>query len=413
MSESVLNRREFLSRSAGAVAWVPVTAAMARVPGSNDKISVGVIGTGNRGRTALMPEVYRFSEQENVEITAVCDPWNEAREQAAAKVKEWYGREARQFVHYQDLLALKDVDAVLVACPDHQHCTVLKASVEAGKDVYQEKPIAMNLEELVAAYDAVKKHNRIVQLGTQLRSWPSFTGVRQVVQGGNLGKICKVEQVRNDPEPYWFRYAKDIKESDTDWKTFLMNKPYRPFDADQCTAWYGYRDFSSGPIGGFMSHFIDLVHYITDSRFPLRAVTMGGKYAFGDKRTCPDTIQTLLEYPEGFLVSYSSCLGNGSGSYTRFYGTRGVIDATNWSEPVMSGEGCKGPDRIEGEWPVPKVDMPHHMENWLQCLRSREQPNANIEAGYMHGVACILSDRAYVTGRAMMYDREKREIREA
>ena len=112
MSESVLNRRQFLSRSAGAVALMPVTAAMARVPGANEKISIGVIGTGQRGRNALMPEVHRFSEQENVEIVAVCDPWNEAREKAVAKVKEWYGREPRQFIHFQDLLALKDVDAV-------------------------------------------------------------------------------------------------------------------------------------------------------------------------------------------------------------------------------------------------------------------------------------------------------------
>lgn len=413
MSEHTWNRRQFLGRTAGAMAAIQAGRAIARVPGANDRISIGVIGTGERGCNALIPEAYRFSEQENVEITAVCDPWNEARQRAVGKVKELFGKEPRQFIHYQDLLALKDIDAVISASPDHQHCTILKASVLAGKDVYQEKPIAMDLAELIDTYDTVKESGRIVQMGTQLRSWPSFTAVRRIVQGGYIGNVCKVEQVRNSLIPYWQERYRDIKESDTDWKAFLMHRPYRPFDADQCTAWYGYRDFSSGPIGGLMVHFIDLVHYITEGIFPCKAVTIGGKYFYKDARTCPDNVQTILEYPEGFLVSYSTCIGNGSNSYTRFYGTRGTIDCTNWSEPFLTTQGTPDPGRIPDKYMIPGVEMPHHMENWLQCLRSRKQPNANIDAGYQHGVAVILSDMAYVTGRAMIYDREKREIREA
>ena len=415
MSNRLWNRREFLSRSAGAAAMVPLTAvALERAQAANEKISIGVIGTGSRGRDAHMKDIFRFSEQENVEITAVCDPWKQAREKAVDMAKEWYEREPRQFIRYQDVLALKDVDAVVLSCPDHQHATVLKAAAEARKDVYIEKPIAITLDELIAAVDTVKRNNCIVQVGTQLRSYGSFTGCRKVVQAGTLGDICKVEQVRNGQEPYWLRYGeRPLTESDVDWKAFLMNRPDRPFDAHQYAGWYGYRDFSVGPVGGFMSHFIDLVHYITGAKFPSRSVTMGGQYVYKEPWTCPDSIQTLLEYPEGFLVSYSSSFGNGSGSYTRFFGTEGMIDCSDWDEPFMTGEGTDNPNNIKKNTPVEKVKMPHHMENWLQCLRSRKQPNANIDAGYQHGVACILSDRAFVTGRTMIYDADKREIREA
>jgi len=414
MKRNRRTRREFLKTAAAgaaAVATASLTAAArARVPGANDRLSIGVIGCGHRARGALMPQCHRFGQQENAEITAVCDPWNQAREEAAAMVKKWYGREPRKFRHFEDLLALDDIDAVIIACCDHLHASVLAAAARAGKDAYCEKPLAMNMEELIAAVDAVKKNHRIVQVGTQLRSYPSFTGCRKLVGSGKLGKVFKVEQVRNDPRPYWHRYARPIKESDTDWKAFLFNRPYRPWDPDQYTAWYGYRDFSIGPIGGYMSHFIDLVHYITGSVLPWRAVTLGGKYVYNDKRTCPDVIHTLLEYPDKMLVSYATSFGNGSGKYTRFFGTLGMIDCTDWNKPFVTGEGCETPNRIKEKKPVEPVEMPHHMLNWLQCLRSRKQPNADIDAGYQHAVACILSDRAYVEGRRMVFDPEKRRI---
>ena len=414
MSQQSLNRREFLSHSAGVAASVPLAAVARRVHGANEKLRIGMIGTGSRGRNAHMKDIYRFSEKENVEITALCDPWDENRQQAAAMVKEWWGRDPMETTRFEELLALDDVDAVVVACPDHQHARVLKASAEAQKDIYQEKPIAMTLDELKEAVDAVKKNNVIVQVGTQLRSWGSFTAVKNLVRAGEIGPVCKTEQVRNGLEPYWNRYAeRPVTKDGVDWKAFLMHRAYRPFDADQFAGWYGYRDFSSGPIGGFMSHYIDLVHYITGAKFPHRSVTMGGIYVYKNQRTCPDSVQTILEYPEGFLVSYSTMFGNGSGSYTRFFGTEGMVDMSDWNKPFITTKGTHDADRIKGEKPIEAVEMPHHMENWLQCLRTREQPNADIDAGYQHGVAVILSDRAYVTGKTMIYDAAKREIREA
>lgn len=411
MTQKSVNRRTFIGKT-GALAALPLVQIIPQsVAGANDRIEIGVIGCGSRGRETLMRDVAKFSEQENAAIAAVCDVWRQHREEAALNALEWYGKAPAQFEDFRDLLDLPNIDAVIIACPDHLHCEVLEKAADAGKDAYCEKPWAMELGELKRAVDAVRKHERIVQAGTQLRSMPSFTGCRKLVRQGTLGRIIKAEQVRNSYRPYWHSYVRPIKEEDTNWKLFLFNQKRQPFNSDVHSAWYGYRPFSSGAIGGFMSHFIDLVHYITGAEFPDNAVTIGGIYRWKDARTCPDGVQTILEYPEGFMVSYCTTFGNGSGSYMRFYGTRGSIDATDWNKPMMDGEGIDSPDKIEKKEQVPGVPMPHHMENWLQCLRTRKQPNANVDAGYQHAVACILSDMAMVENRRMRYDPRQRVIK--
>ena len=414
MNKPSITRRNFLNKSGVCCAALPmVTIIPQSVKGANDRLEIGVIGCGNRGRKALMKDIHKYDEKNNVAITAVCDVWRQHREQAVLMTLEWYGKAARQFEDYREMLPLENIDAVVIACPDHLHCTILEEAAKAGKDAYCEKPLAMNMKELNRTVDAVKKNKRIVQVGTQLRSYDSFTGCRQVVKDGLLGRFLKASQVRNTYRPYWHSHAVPVKESDTNWPLFLGRKKKRPFNEDQFAVWYGYRDFSSGPIGGYMSHFIDLVHYMTGAKFPHSAVTQGGIYAWIDQRTCPDSVHTLLEYPEGFMVSYSTMFGNANGSYMKFFGTRGMIDSTDWSNPFMTGQGSEDPNRIPAKKAVTPLRVPHHMDNWLQCLRTRTQPNANIDAGYQHAVACILADEAMVKERKMIFHPESRKIRPA
>jgi predicted dehydrogenase len=387
----------------------------ARVLGANDRISIGIIGCGGRGLGAHMPGVHEHAKSQNIEITAVCDPWRLRQEEASAKAKEWYGREARKFSSYRDLLALKDIDAVMIASCDHQHTTHLKAAAEAGKDAYCEKPLAMTLDSLKGACDAVKKAKVVVQIGTQLRSFPSFTGCRELYKTGILGNVGRIEQCRNGEIPYWYGYVKDVKKEDVAWREFLMDRPDRPFDPVLYSGWYGYREFSDGPVPGLGSHFIDLVHYITGAKFPTSCVCLGGTFTWKDehKFTCPDHVQALWIYPEGFMVSYSTNFGNGSGNSFKIFGDQGVLDMVEWNSPVLTAEGAnskkKGP--IRGKNPVKDVPMPDHFLDWLQCLRTRQQPNASIDAGYQHAVACIMAMQSYDTGKRMIYDHEKREIR--
>jgi len=415
--EESFSRRKFLIKSAAAsgAAFTLSAASYSRVLGANERISIGIIGCGSRGVDAHMAGVNEHAESQNIEITAVCDPWRIRREVASSKVKEWYGREARKFSCYKDLLALKDVDAVMIASCDHQHTTQLKAAAEAGKDVYCEKPLAMRLDRLKDACDAVKEAKIIVQIGTQLRSFPSFTGCRELYKTGILGTVGRIEQCRNEERPYWYSYVKDVKKEDLDWNEFLMDRPYRPFDPVLYSGWYGYREFSDGPVHGLGSHFIDLVHYITGAKFPTSCVCLGGTFTWKDERnfTCPDHVQALWIYPEGFMVSYSTNFGNGSGNSFKIFGDEGVLDMVNWTAPILTAEGGgKRRGEIRGKNPVQEVPRPDHFLDWLQCLRNRKRPHASIDAGYQHAVACIMAMQSYDSGRRTIYDSEKREINE-
>ena len=325
-----IGRREFV------VAPALAAAAAGRVLGANDRIGVAVIGCGGRG---LLGECLEFGPALNVEVAAVCDTWRQQREKAAAAVEKATGKQPKQVIHYQDLLAMKEVDAVLISTPDHQHCTILAAAVRAGKDAYVEKPMAMDMKELIMAVDTVKRSNRVVQVGTQVRSWAPSVAGRAFVSSGGLGKVIKIEQSRNGYRPYWHGTgARPVTEADVDWKAFLMHRKFRPFDADQYAGWYGYHEFSRGPHTGFMAHFIDLVHFVTGAKYPKRAVALGGTYRWKDARTAPDSIEVILEYPEnGFLVRYNTTFGTNANSYLKFIGTRGVMDA-NRVEQALGAE---------------------------------------------------------------------------
>ncbi|HET8546955.1 MAG TPA: Gfo/Idh/MocA family oxidoreductase, partial [Bryobacteraceae bacterium] len=276
MSGTTENRRDFFKRSVTVAALT--AASYQRVLGANDRVRVANVGCGRRG---LLREAIQIKDDAQLQVVAVCDTWRQKREKAEQYVKEFTGETPFSTAHLADVLARKDVDAVLIATPDHLHCVMLIDAIKAGKDVYVEKPLAMNMKDLIRAYDTVKKSDRIVQIGTQMRSYPTSQGAKQFIAAGQLGHILKVEQVRNSYSPYWMSYGGDafINEkptaADVDWKAFLGDRKMRDFDASQYQNWYGYREFSRGPHTNLMVHFIDLVHYVTGLQFPKRVVALG------------------------------------------------------------------------------------------------------------------------------------------
>jgi len=410
-----LSRRRFLRAAAGATVGLSA-ASYSRVLGSNDRISIGIIGCGGRGQGTHMAQVHKYAKNQNADVVAVCDPWSVRRQEAAARAKEQYGGQVRQFVSYRDLLGLDDVDAVMIASCDHQHTTHLRAAAQAKKDVYCEKPLAMDIEKLKEACDTVKENNIVIQIGTQQRSYPTNTGTREVYMTGILGRVSRIEQHRHASVPYWRKRVKSVAANDVDWNEFLMDRPVRPFDPVKFSAWYGFLDFSDGPVSQWGSHYIDLVHYITGAKFPTSCTCLGGTFTSKDEHnfTCPDHVQAQWIYPEGFLVSYATNFGNSAGNSFKIFGDVGMIDLGGPHAPAhfLSAEGgSKNKGAIRGRKPIESVDRPDHWLNWLQCLRSRRQCHAPIEAGYRHAVACIMARKSYDTGCRMVYDRDKREIR--
>ena len=404
------SRRRFL-KATGAAALT--AASYSRVLGANERLSIGLIGCGGRGIGAHMGGARRYAKDQNVVFTAVCDPWRIARERAAAKAKEWFGVEARQFVSYRDVVALKDIDAVMIASCDHQHTTHLEAVAKAKKDAYCEKPLAMDIAKLNRCVDAVKASKIVCQIGTQLRSLPSMTGCRELFRTGVLGKVSRIERHRNGGKPYWYSRLRKVEERDVDWAEFLMDRPMRPFNAEQFSGWYGYREFSDGPVPGLGSHYIDLVHYITGAKHPVSAVCHGGTFTWKDHGfTCPDHVEALWIYPEGFMVTYSTNFGNSSGSVERLYAEHGIMDLVPWGAPTVAGDGAITKGKLGKREPVTPVPHDDHVLDWLKCIRSRGTPNADIEAGYQHAVAVVMAMTAFDAGRRILYDADKRTFTE-
>jgi len=435
VTEQRMSRRQFVGRSAtaaGATAMVATATSYARIAGSNDRLSVGIVGCGGR-MGALMGEIRKLEKRQNCEITAVCDIWDQRREDAAKKVEGWYGRAPRKCRTLSDICALEDVDALVIATADFQHAPHMTFAVRAGKDVYVEKPLGVDFEQIKEALMAVKQTGRVVQMGTQGRSAGKGWGARDFIKAGNLGAVTYGEISQPLFQERW-RIPKSetsLIEKDTDWKEFqsYTYESDKPFNARHYREFRLFWPYSSGCIAQWMSHQIDAVNLALDEEIPRYGVAWGGVYLWKDGRTNPDTIQCLLEYPRGCLVTYHMRLGNGANERdTILYGTNGTLYL---AQGVATGEGGGGTVRISNpgspgaEIKVDKstvikdkVSYPcppdiNHMENFFECVRNRKRCRADIEAGYGHGVACVLADMSYRNGCRMEYDHKKMEIRKS
>jgi predicted dehydrogenase len=432
---SGLDRRTFLSRTAtviaGGAAFGGSALSYERILGANDRISLGHIGIGSRG-SDLTEIVSRLKSSHNVEMTAVCDLWSVNREKARAANAQHYGRAPRAMQYLEELLALKDVDAVLISTPEHSHSPILKLAAEAGKDAYLEKPMGNVLAEVKAARDAVVARNLIVQLGTQHRSEPYPKAARELVRSGALGEIGKIEIVWNYHGPRWRgrEEVPQLREADTDWKKWLMTKPLRPFDPQLYFEFRLYKEFSSGIVDQWMSHGIDLVHYFMDDHFPRSVVAHGGIFSWRDGRENPDTFQALLEYPKGFLVSYATSFGNDAPGFTRYMGKKATLvnlggegspryqvveeKGNHEDNPEIDTERSAKLIRLPGDTGLPPMGIDDmslgHMENWLECLRTRHQPVATVHDGLAQSVACMMAAESYWTGKKVYWDAAKEAI---
>jgi predicted dehydrogenase len=431
-NDKKIDRRSFLNTAAGVVAgsaFASTALSYDRIIGANDRIALGHIGVGNRG-SGLHMMTSRLKAKYNVETIAVCDLWKNNRERAVANSERYYGRAPRAFQNLDELLAFKDVDAVMIATPEHAHSPMLKATVEAGKDVYCEKPMGNVLQEVKAARDAVKQRKQVVQVGTQHRSEPYQVAAREIVRSGALGDVSKYEIVWNYNGPRWRGRpeVKQIREQDTDWKKWLIGKPSRPFDPQLYFEFRLYKEFSAGIADQWMSHGIDLVHFFMNEQPPLSVMAHGGIHAWHDGRENPDTFQALVEYPS-FLASYSTSFGNDSDSFSRIMGKKATLvniggeGSPRWKVVDEKGNHEDNPtiQRAERWVTLPGDSKPgpinigdedlSHLTNWFECMRSRNmKTNATVDNGYLHSVAIIMAAQSYWQGKRLYYDARSEQI---
>lgn len=427
MARAGLTRRALLGKSAG-LATVGLTTLDAqsaeRLLGSNDRISVGIVGAGNRG-LALARWISQLATEQNVELTAVCDIWNRARDAGADYIEELTGRRPRKCRYLAEICDLADVDALVVATADFQHAPHTRQAVEAGKDVYVEKPFGCDFEQIKLARDAAKARGRIVQAGTQGRAEGLPWAARDFIRSGKLGKVSFVEVTNSLFEQRWRIPGSEtsLSEKDTDWKEFLSYTPEVPFDARKYREFRLFWPYSTGIFCQFMSHAVDLVNLVLDD-VPKAAIATGGVFVWKDGRSNPDTAHCLVEYLGGCIFSYHMRLGNSANGRTlTFYGTNGTLDL---HAGVAYGEGGLGevvmkpgthgvpeltvvanrrlPERRQGGVMLKAEPDGDHMVDFFECVRSRKQPRASIDAAFYHALATTMAGMSLRLKTRIEYD---------
>ena len=262
-----ISRRQFINSSAVGVAGLSAglsAKSYSQILGANDRINIAFLGTGARG-SGHRNMVKSSYEDKNLNVVAVCDLWKINREKAAADCKDKFGVTVKQFKYSEDMLDMKEVDAVMIATGDHQHAKILVEVVNAGKDCYCEKPMAQNIEEAKLARDTVLNSKQVVQMGSQWVSEPIHRKIRDIVRSGKLGQITKIDHCWNVNNHRWHEPddpdVAAIREEDTDWERWLLGKPYEPFDPWKYFEFRIFKKYSGGITSQWMSHAIGLVHF--------------------------------------------------------------------------------------------------------------------------------------------------------
>jgi len=403
MATTPISRRTFLAAS-GAAMSAGLTMNTAAF-GANDRISIGVIGVGSRG-TSLMADIAKLRESHNVAITAVCDVWRVNLDRAAERVERWFDKAPFTTTRFGELIARDDIDAVVIATPDFGHTPIMIEALKADKDVYVEKPMSIELANANEAYDLARERKRVVQVGTQRRSEGRWKGARNFLAGGALGHVSRISSSVCFNHPRWARDVSGVKREDVDWEAYLFNRPMVDFDPNLLQRWHLYRMCTNGLSGLWMCHLVDAAHIITGAEYPNSAVALGGIYVWKDGREHTDVFHALIDYPEGFLFDWSMSLTNAAGNRYTIHGRYGTMDLDRLR---YSGDGGEEGKQIEAGELTSEPDE-DHMANWIECMRSRQRPNADIEYGHQHSVTTIMAAEALETGQRMRYDREQRRI---
>jgi len=367
------DRRQFLKTTALAA----TAFSQARVWGANDRIRVGAIGTGGRCEYHLGV----LNQLGGNEIVAVCDVYAPHRDRARAE----HAPQAQEYTDYRKLLEDKSIDAVVVATPDHWHVPITVDAVAAGKDVYVEKPVTHTISEGETLLKAVQASDRVVQTGTQQRSWPHFIEGKSLIDAGALGQITFIET-------HWYQNhlaghseVPSIETDKLDWKLFLGSAPDQPFDPRRFSDWRFYWDFGGGALTDLFTHWVDVAHWYMNCDTPSTAFAQGSRYVIPE-RDCPDTLSASYLYPGNFEVAYNgSLIGYLEGGGLTFRGTKGMLKIDRSSYAFYT-EGKSYTEDMRLLKPAQEARTAgdggrYHMANFLDCVRSRRTPNAPVPAG--------------------------------
>jgi predicted dehydrogenase len=400
MSETPLPRRSFLRGATTATALTALS--YSRVYGANERIQLGLIGAGERGRY----DMSNFVKTGGVDVAAVCDVYAVQID----KVKQT-APNAKSFTDHRRLLEMKELDVALIGVPDHWHSTIALDALNAGKDVYVEKPLTLRIEEGPALVKAARVNNRICQVGMQQRSGKHYLEAKhEYIDTGKLGKVTLARTWWHGNGYHLRKAPAELAQqpSNLDWAHFLGPVKWRDWDPQQYWNWRAYLDFGGGQVTDLFTHWIDVVHMFMGSDIPTSAVAAGGVYNYKDGRTAPDTINVLLEYPSQFTATFEATLVPGiTGAGVEFCGTQGklYIDRGRYEFTPIGRNAKPTVVRPEGV----NLDM-DHVQNFLECVKSRKLPNGDVLIGHRSAQASHLGNIAYMQKRRIDFDPLREEI---
>jgi predicted dehydrogenase len=402
----LIERRSFIKQSIAT--GITAAAAGNKILGANDRIRIGVIGLGRQGRGVMRT----FAKNSDVEIAALCDVY---QPQIDAAIKDARLEGVKTFRDFRQLLDLKDIDAVIVATPDHWHPLNLIMACQTGKDVYVEKPISVTVEEGRKMVQAARKYNRIVQVGTQQRSGDHYQKAAEIVRSGQIGKVTSVHSWNyGNSAPDGIGNPADGSTPDgLDWDLWLGPAPMRPFNANRFGVhpdrWSTFRyfwDYAGGMMTDWGVHHLDIVQMVMGVDAPLAVNASGGKYVLRDNRDTPDTLIVTYEYP-GFLCTYENREGNGQpidghGYGITFYGTDATLFIDREYFEIRSEKGRKDaePQRVAGQ----NKQGEEHIRNFLDCVKTRNLPICDIEIGHRSTTTALLGNVALRSGRRVLWN---------
>ena len=400
---NAIPRRKFLKGTA-AVALAGL--ASDKVLGANDRIRLGAIGVGGRSRKTLIPI---HQNQPDTEFAAVCDVYEPHLLRTAS---ENGLKNVKQVRDYRAILDDKSIDAVIIGAPDHWHARMVMDAVAAGKDVYVEKPVTHSLEEGNDLIRAVESSKRVVQTGTQQRSWPHFIEGKRIIDSGKLGKITFVRM-------WWFQnyvawgHSTKLALDKLDQKMWLGKAPEQPLTPIKFFWWRWFWDFGGGALTDLMTHWIDVAHWYMDVTTPASIVTNGNRYALDWE--CPDTITCALDYPKNFSVTYhgamSSSVDDGG---MEIRGTKGTMKLDR-SHLAVYPEGVEVINKLGQMKPETLLlsrddgTIPH-IRNFLDCVKSRRTPTANIRVAVEAARAAHLGNLALKQDRRIRWNAQQERI---
>ena len=411
MSNKV-TRRTFTA--AGAAATFGLTALRAtKVYGANDRIGVGVIGVANRGGQVISA----FAKHNDMEIVALCDVDSET----LAKRKAALGGKPDTYGDFRKLIDRKDIDAVVVATPDHWHAIQTITACDAGKDVYVEKPLSITIHEGRRMVEAARRNKRVVQVGTQRRSGKIYADAAKLIQSGGIGKtaVCRAYHRSNLTGGGIGHVKPSDPPASLDWNMWLGPRPERPFQKNIAPYKFRWWTKYSSQTANNGVHFLDLIRWLNGDVAPSAVCAMGGRYAVDDDRTIPDTFQVTYEFPAGRIVVFGMYETSGNqtmarGGYVEMRGTKGTLFANDRGFEVVPEHGGQFSDRKPLMEPIKQKAegsnsslTAQHARNFLDCIKAREKPNADVEEGHRSTTLSLLAKISHVVGERLNWDGEK------